>query len=83
MGPPQWSDLGGYIQSVMLLARGHGLHACAQEAWTHLHKTLPAFLKLPPEFILFCGMALGHADRERADQPMALSARAARRLCDV
>jgi nitroreductase len=62
MGPPQWSDLGGYIQSVMMLARGNGLHACAQEAWTHLHKTLPFFLKLPPEYILFCGMALGHAD---------------------
>ena len=29
MGPPQWSDLGGYIQTVMLLARGHGLHTCA------------------------------------------------------
>jgi len=62
MGPPQWSDLGGYIQTVMLLARGYGLHACAQEAWTHLHKTVPSFIGLPPEFILFCGMALGHAD---------------------
>jgi nitroreductase len=62
MGPPQWSDLGGYIQTVMLLARDYGLHACAQEAWTHLHKTLPSFLKLPPEYIIFCGMALGHAD---------------------
>ncbi len=62
MGPPQWSDLGGYIQTVMLLARDYGLHACAQEAWTHLHKTLPPFLGLPPEYILFCGMALGHAD---------------------
>ena len=64
MGPPQWSDLGGYIQTVMLLARAHGLHACAQEAWTHLHKTLPSFLKLPPEYIIFCGMALGHADTD-------------------
>jgi nitroreductase len=62
MGPPQWSDLGGYIQTVMLLARDCGLHSCAQEAWTHLHKTLPPFLGLPPEYILFCGMALGHAD---------------------
>ncbi len=62
MGPPQWSDLGGYIQTVMLLARDYGLHACAQEAWTHLHKTLPPFLGLPPEYILFCGMALGYAD---------------------
>jgi nitroreductase len=62
MGPPQWSDLGGYIQTVMLLAHDYGLHSCAQEAWTHLHKTLPPFLGLPPEFMLFCGMALGHAD---------------------
>jgi nitroreductase len=62
MGPPQWSDLGGYIQTVMLLARDYGLHSCAQEAWTHLHKTLPPFLGLPPEYMLFCGMALGHAD---------------------
>ena len=62
MGPPQWSDLGGYIQTVMLLARDCGLHSCAQEAWTHLHKTLPPFLGLPPEYMLFCGMALGYAD---------------------
>lgn len=62
MGPPQWSDLGGFIQTVMLLARGHGLHSCAQEAWTHWHKTLPPFLGLPPEYIVFCGMALGYED---------------------
>jgi len=63
MGPPQWSDLGGFIQTVMLLARGCGLHTCAQEAWTHWHKTLPPFLQLPPEYMLFCGMALGYADQ--------------------
>ena len=62
MGPPQWSDLGGFIQTVMLAARGHGLHACAQEAWTYLHKTLASFLPLPSQRMLFCGMALGHAD---------------------
>jgi nitroreductase len=66
MGPPQWSDLGGFIQTIMLLARARGLHACAQEAWTHLHKTLPSFLGLPPEYIIFCGMALGHADDKAA-----------------
>jgi len=65
MGPPQWSDLGGFVQNVMVIARGHGLDTCAQEAWTHLHKTLSSFLPLPPELMLFCGMALGHAD-ERA-----------------
>ena len=64
MGPPQWSDLGGYLQSVMALARAHGLHTCGQEAWTHWHKTLGPFLGLPPEYLLFCGMALGYADDE-------------------
>jgi nitroreductase len=64
MGPPQWSDLGGFIQSISLLARACGLHTCAQEAWTSWHKTVSAFLKLPPEHILFCGIALGHADED-------------------
>lgn len=62
MGPPQWSDLGGYIQTVMLLAREYGLHTCGQEAWTHWHKTVYSFLNTPPELILFCGMAMGYAD---------------------
>ena len=64
MGAPQWSDLGGFIQNISLLARAHGLHSIAQEAWTSWHKTLSAFLKLPSEHILFCGIALGHADEE-------------------
>ena len=62
MGPPQWSDVGGFIQNIMLLARLHGLHTCPQEAWTSWHKTLNSFLNLPPEHILFCGIALGYAD---------------------
>ena len=62
MGPPQWSDLGGYIQTVMLLARERGLHTCGLEAWTHWHKTVYSLLDVPPDYILFCGMALGHAD---------------------
>lgn len=62
MGPPQWSDLGGFIQTVMLLARERGLHTCGQEAWTHWHKTVYSRLNIPPDHILFCGIALGYAD---------------------
>jgi nitroreductase len=62
MGPPQWSDLGMYIQTVMLLARAYGLDTCSIEAWTHWHKTASAFLALPPEEMVFCGMALGYGD---------------------
>jgi nitroreductase len=62
MGPPQWSDLGMYMQTVMLLAREQGLHSCAQEAWCVWHRTVGEFLALPPGLMLFAGMALGHRD---------------------
>jgi nitroreductase len=62
MGPPQWSDLGMFMQSVMLLAREHGLHTCAQEAWSVWYRTVSDFLQVPPELMLFAGMALGHRD---------------------
>ena len=62
MGPPQWSDVGMYMQSVMLLAREHGLHTCAQEAWSVWYRTVAEFLQLPAELMLFAGMALGYRD---------------------
>jgi nitroreductase len=82
MGAPQWSDVGGFIQNIMLLARAYGLHTCAQEAWTSWHKTVSVFINLPPEHILFCGIALGYADENapinqwRAErEPVAVFAR--------
>jgi nitroreductase len=62
MGPPQWSDLGMFLQTFMLLAREAGLHTCAQEAWTNLHRTVGELIAIPPEQMLFCGMAIGWRD---------------------
>lgn len=62
LGPPQWSDVGMYMQSVMLLAREHGLDSCAQEAWSVWHRTVGEYLGLPAELMLFAGMALGYRD---------------------
>lgn len=62
MGPPQWSDLGMFLQTVMLLLREAGLDSCAQECWAIYPQTVGNFLALPPERMLFCGMAIGHAD---------------------
>ena len=62
MGPPQWSDVGMYMQTVMLLAREHGLHTCAQEIWSRVPATVAKFLDAPPNLLLFSGMALGYAD---------------------
>ncbi|MEK8052323.1 nitroreductase [Ideonella sp. DXS22W] len=64
MGPPQWSDLGMYLQSVMLLLKEEGLDSCAQEAWSVYPKTVGDFLGLPPERMLFTGMAIGYANPE-------------------
>jgi nitroreductase len=58
----QWADLGMFLQSIMLLAREHGLHTCAQEAWAPFHETVRDYLKVPQEEMIFCGMAIGHAD---------------------
>ncbi|HTP78001.1 MAG TPA: nitroreductase [Rhizomicrobium sp.] len=58
----QWSDLGGFLQSIMLLAREYGLATCAQEAWAPFHEVIRDYLKVPQQEIIFCGMALGYAD---------------------
>jgi len=66
MGPPQWSDLGMYLQTLMLLLREAGLDSCAQECWSLYPKTIGDFLSLPPQRMLFCGMSIGYADPEAA-----------------
>ncbi len=62
MGPPQWSDLGMFLQTFMLLATSEGLATCAQECWAVYPDTVRNFLGVPSERMLFCGMAVGHED---------------------
>jgi nitroreductase len=64
MGPPQWADLGMFLQTVMLLLREAGLHSCAQECWARYAQTVGEFLSLPAGRMLFCGMAIGYEDPE-------------------
>ncbi len=62
MGPPQWSDLGMFLQTFMLLAQESGVDTCAQEYWSVRHGAVREFVGAPDEELLFCGMAIGHAD---------------------
>lgn len=62
LGPPQWSDVGMYMQTVMLLAVERGLATCAQEFWARYPKTVGEHIALPDDHMLFSGMALGYAD---------------------
>ncbi|TRW17475.1 nitroreductase [Glacieibacterium frigidum] len=75
MGPPQWSDLGMYLQTVMLLLREEGLDSCPQECWAIYPKTIGEFIGIPPERMLFTGMAIGFKDS--ADPANAMQARRA------
>jgi nitroreductase len=62
LGPPQWADVGMYMQTVMLLAVGRGLATCAQEFWARYPKTVAEHIALPDDHMLFSGMALGWPD---------------------
>lgn len=64
MGPPQWADLGCYLQNVLLLAVEAGLATCPQEYWAFCSEPVKAFLRLSPEQLLFAGIALGYADND-------------------
>lgn len=61
-GPPQWSDCGMMLQTLMLLLVEAGLDSCAQEAWSMFHRTVDSVLGTPPSRMLFTGMAIGHRD---------------------
>lgn len=60
MGPPQWSDLGMFLQSFMLLAKEAGLDTCAQESWSIRSSSVSSFVNAGEELMLFCGMAIGY-----------------------
>ncbi len=60
----QWADLGMFMQSIMLMAREHGLHTCAQEAWGIWPRTVKEFLGVNDDYIMFAGMGLGYIDNK-------------------
>ena len=66
MGPPQWSDMGMWLQTVMLLLREEGLDSCAQEIWAMYGTYMRELLDIDDDHIFFCGMAIGYRDADAA-----------------
>lgn len=62
MNAPQWSDLGMYLQTLMLILEERGIGSCAQEAWSTYHLSVSRFVQSDPAYMLFCGMSIGYAD---------------------
>jgi nitroreductase len=63
MGNPQWSDLGMFLQTFMLLATEKGISTCSQEAWSIKPQCVSSFVNAPESLMLFCGMAIGYEDK--------------------
>ncbi len=62
MGPPQWSDIGMWLQSIMLLLREEGLDSCPQEAWAVYSPQIREMVDIPEDHIFFCGLAIGYRE---------------------
>jgi nitroreductase len=57
-----WLDLGIYLGSLMVAARGRGLDTCPQAAFADFHAIIRRELGIPDNQIIICGMALGYPD---------------------
>ncbi|MEZ5895782.1 MAG: nitroreductase [Parvularculaceae bacterium] len=62
----QWAHLGMLMQTIALVAEERGLATCMQESWTTRARTVSDFLGVPDGEQLYCGMALGYADKTAA-----------------
>jgi len=65
-----WADVGMYIQTVMLAARGFGLHTCAQAAWIGHQETVFKHLSVPDNQVLVSGMSIGYADDTKIENTL-------------
>ncbi|HMN91698.1 MAG TPA: nitroreductase [Hydrogenophaga sp.] len=62
MGRGSLVDYGMFLQTLMIAARGHGLHSCPQAAWNGFARIILPHIGAGENEMLVCGMALGYAD---------------------
>jgi nitroreductase len=63
-------DYGMFLQSVMIAARGRGLHTCPQAAFLKFHRVISSVLQIPDTQMLICGMSLGYADESSIENTL-------------
>lgn len=62
MGQGSLIDYGGFLQTLMIAARAHGLDTCVQAAFCEYHPILHRELDIPDNEMIVCGLSLGYAD---------------------
>lgn len=63
-GTGSWLDFGMFLQSVMVAARGLGLHTCPQAALASYPDIVKRQLGIPDDQTVVCGMSLGYANED-------------------
>lgn len=67
MTQSSWVDYGMFLQNIMLAAHARGLDTCPQMAWAMYPGILTEVLQIPDHQMVVCGMALGYADPNAAE----------------
>jgi nitroreductase len=62
-----WLDLGIFLGTLMVAARGMGLDTCPQAAFADFHAVIRRELRGAENEIIIFGMALGHADESAVE----------------
>lgn len=57
-----WLDMGMFLQSVMLAARGLGLATCPQASLAEFPDIVRGLLGMPAQLAVVCGMSVGYED---------------------
>ncbi len=57
-----WLDLGGFLQTLLIAAQGHGVDSCPQAIFARFHPIVRRELAIPDSEVIVCGIALGKAD---------------------
>lgn len=65
-----WLDIGMFMQTVMLAARGAGLHTCPQAVFVPYHRVIRRHLGIPEDEVVACGMSLGYADPTKVENTL-------------
>ncbi len=65
-----WTDVGLYLQTLMLAARDHDLHTCPQAAWVPYQDAVLKTIGAPEGQSLVAGIALGYEDTDKIENSL-------------
>ena len=63
-------DVGMFIQSILVGARGEGLHTCGQVAFTRFHTLIADQLGFKENEMLVCGVSIGYEDKNAPENTL-------------